>query len=158
MMIYFKVCVYLNLQRIKSGRIFTERLAVVSLAGRSPVSFFVLLFSIGGCLNILHWASHWFSGKESSCQCRRHRFDLWVRKILWRRKWQPTPGFVPGKAHGQRSLVGYGPWCCKRIGHDLVTKQQQTFWIVSLQLICNGQFYVPIWLSYSSQLLNQTLI
>ena len=79
-------------------------------------------------------------------------------RFPWRRKWQPTPGFLPGKAHGQRSLVGYGPWCCKRIGHDLVTKQQQTFWIVSLQLICNGQFYVPIWLSYSSQLLNQTLI
>lgn len=48
MMIYFKVCVYLNLQRIKSGRIFTERLAVVSLAGRSPGSFFVLLFYIWG--------------------------------------------------------------------------------------------------------------
>ena len=48
MMIYFKVCVYLNLQRTKSGRIFTERLAVVSLAGRSPGSFFVLLFYIWG--------------------------------------------------------------------------------------------------------------
>ena len=47
MMIYFKVCVYLDLQRIKSGRIFTERLAVVSLAGRSG-SFFIVLFSIWG--------------------------------------------------------------------------------------------------------------
>ena len=34
----------------------------------------------------------------------------WVRKILWRRKWQPTPVFLPGKSHGQRSLVGYSPW------------------------------------------------
>ena len=33
-----------------------------------------------------------------------------VGKIPWRRKWQPTPVFLPGKSHGQRSLVGYGPW------------------------------------------------
>ena len=31
----------------------------------------------------------------------------------WRRKWQPTPIFLPGKSHAQRSLVGYGPWGCK---------------------------------------------
>ena len=36
------------------------------------------------------------SGKESTCQCRRHGFDPWVGKILWRRKWQPTPVFLPG--------------------------------------------------------------
>ena len=33
----------------------------------------------------------------------------WVGKIPWRRKWQPTPVFVPGESHGQRSLVGYSP-------------------------------------------------
>ena len=37
-------------------------------------------------------------------------FDLWVRKIPWKRKWKPTPVFLPGKSHGQRSLVGYSPW------------------------------------------------
>ena len=37
-------------------------------------------------------------------------FDPWVRKIPWRRKWQPTPVFSPGKSHGQRSLVGLRPW------------------------------------------------
>ena len=42
-------------------------------------------------------------------QCRRHRFDPLVRKIIWKRKWQPTPGFVPGEPHGQRSLAGYSP-------------------------------------------------
>jgi len=36
-------------------------------------------------------------------------FDPWVGKIPWRRKWQPTPVFVPGESHGQRSLVGYSP-------------------------------------------------
>ena len=55
----------------------------------------------------------WLSGKESACQCSRHRFDSWVGKIPWRRKWQPTPVFLPGKSHRQRSLVGYGPWGCK---------------------------------------------
>ena len=33
--------------------------------------------------------------------------------ICWRRKWHPTPVFLPGKSHGQRSLVGYSPWGCK---------------------------------------------
>ena len=46
-------------------------------------------------------------------QCRRPRFDPWVRKIAWRREWQPTPVFWPGKFHGQRSLAGYSPWGCK---------------------------------------------
>ena len=35
------------------------------------------------------------------------------QKIPWRRKWQPTSVFLPGKSHGQRSLVGYSPWGCK---------------------------------------------
>ena len=41
----------------------------------------------------------------------------WVRKIPWRRKWQPTPVFLPGRARGQRSLAVYGPWS-HRVGHD----------------------------------------
>ena len=49
----------------------------------------------------------WLSGKESACRCRRHEFDPWSRKISWRRKWQSTPVFLPGKSHGQRKLVGY---------------------------------------------------
>ena len=39
-------------------------------------------------------------------QCRRPKFNPWVGKIPWRRKWQPTPVFLPGKSHGQRSLEG----------------------------------------------------
>ena len=45
--------------------------------------------------------------------------------IPWRRRWQPTPVFLPGKSHRQRSLAGYSSWGNKRIGHELVTKQQQ---------------------------------
>ena len=56
------------------------------------------------------------SGKESACQCRRHKrcgFNPRARKIPWNRKWQPAPVFLPGKFNGQRSLVGYYPWGCK---------------------------------------------
>ena len=40
-------------------------------------------------------------------------FNPWVRKILWRRAWQPTPVFLPGESHGQRSLAGHSSWACK---------------------------------------------
>ena len=53
------------------------------------------------------------SGKESPCQCgrpKRFRFDRWVWKIPWSRKWQPAPVFLLGESHGQRSLVGYSAW------------------------------------------------
>ena len=57
----------------------------------------------------------WLSGKESTCQCRRHRFDPWVRKISWRRKWQSIPVFLPGKSNRQRSLAGYSACGCKEL-------------------------------------------
>ena len=52
-------------------------------------------------------------GKESTCQCRRHRFDPLVRKIPWKRKWHSIPVFLPVKSHGQRSLLSYSPWSWK---------------------------------------------
>ena len=54
----------------------------------------------------------WLKRKRICLQCRRHKrcgFDPWVRKIPWRRKWQPTPVFLPRKSRGQRSLEGYSP-------------------------------------------------
>ena len=50
---------------------------------------------------------------RSTCYGRTHRFNPWFGKIPWRRKWQPTPVFLPGKSHGQRNLVIYSPWCLK---------------------------------------------
>ena len=41
----------------------------------------------------------------------RFSFDPCVGKILWRKAWRPTPVFLPGESHGQRTLVGYSPWC-----------------------------------------------
>ena len=46
---------------------------------------------------------------------RKPRFDPLVGKVLWRREWQPTPVFLPGEAHGQRSLAGYSPWDHKEL-------------------------------------------
>ena len=52
----------------------------------------------------------WRTGKESTCQGRRHGFDPWVGKIPWGRAWQLPPVFLPGKSQGQRSLVGCHLW------------------------------------------------
>ena len=52
--------------------------------------------------------------------------DPRVGKIPWRRKWQATPGFLPGKSHGQRSLVGYNAWRYKRVRHDWATEHTHT--------------------------------
>ena len=60
----------------------------------------------------LPWWPRW---KRICLQCRRPEFDPWVRKIPWRREWQPTPVFLPGEFHGQRS------------SHNWATKQRQFY-------------------------------
>ena len=55
------------------------------------------------------------ASKVSACNAGRCRFDSWVRKSSWRRKWQSTPVFLPEKSHGERSLVGYSPWGHKEL-------------------------------------------
>ena len=57
-----------------------------------------------------------------------HGFDPCIWKIPWRRAWQPTPVFLPGESHGQRSLVGYSPWSRKRLGHYWATKTANIRW------------------------------
>ena len=68
--------------------------------------------------------------KVSCLQCRRPGFNPWVGKILWRRKWQPTPVLLPGEPHGQRSTVGCSPWGRK----ESVMTERLPF--PSLQNIC----------------------
>ena len=61
---------------------------------------------------VIHGFPGGTSGKEPTCQCRKHRrcsFDPWIKKIPWGRAWQPTPVFLPGESHGQRNLAGYSP-------------------------------------------------
>ena len=82
-------------------------------------SFFQMLWPINhlvykrncpvGYFLVMVWASRLLSGQEPAYQCRIYRFSPWVRKIPWRRAWQPTPVFLPGESHGQRSLAGYSP-------------------------------------------------
>ena len=48
--------------------------------------------------------------KKICLQCRRPKVDPWVGKITWRRVWEPTPAFLPGEFHRQRSLAGYSLW------------------------------------------------
>ena len=77
---------------------------------------------------ILNGLPKWHSGKESSCLRRRRKrwgFNSGVGKILWSRKWQPTPVFVPGKLHGQRSPVGYSPGGHKQL--DIIEHTQIIF-------------------------------
>ena len=71
----------------------------------SIVTFYHWEISIN---NWTHQLPRWYSGKESTWQCRRW-FDPWGGKIPWRRKWQPTPVFLPEKVHGERRLAGYRP-------------------------------------------------
>ena len=77
------------------------------------------------------------NGKEPACQCRRRErcgFDSWVGKIPWRRAWQPTPVFLPGESHGQRSRVGCSSWGRKEVDTIEVTQQQQQY-LIHISLI-----------------------
>ena len=80
----------------------------------------------------LRW---WLSGKEPTHQFRRYGFDLWVEKIPRRRKWQPTPVFLSGESHAQRSLAGYSPWGCKESGMTERTHNNQTLVFIEHFLI-----------------------
>ena len=68
---------------------------------------FVLIMSKG-----LPW---WLRQLSICLQCGRPRFNPWVGKVSWRREWQPTPVFLPGKSPGPRGLVSYSPWSRKEL-------------------------------------------
>ena len=61
---------------------------------------------------------------------RRHRFNPWVSKIPWKREWLPTPVFLPGESHGQKSLVGYSQWGHKELD---MTERLSTHLSLSIQ-------------------------
>ena len=62
------------------------------------------------CKHIVKDFSGGSDGKESARNAGDPWFDPWVRKIPWKRAWQPTLVFLLGESHGLRSLVGYSPW------------------------------------------------
>ena len=107
-----------------------------------------LLFVFFLMISILSGLPRYCSGKESACRCRRCRrqgFDPWVRMIRWRRKWQPTPVFLPRKFHGQRSRASYSPWS-HRVRHDwaLITSLLP-FWVVVGGIALWFWFAFPWW-------------
>ena len=106
---------------------------------KDKVALFIRMFTLGALNHLagnpnslrppsfeeakLHW--EYFpggtSGKEHTCQCRRHkrhRFDPWVGKIPWRRAWQPTPVFLPGESPWTEEPDGLQSIELQRVGHD----------------------------------------
>ena len=104
------------------------------------------------CMQMLYHLSHqqrpmfvymcglprWHGDKEPACQCKRRKrrgFDPCVRKIPWRRKWKPTLVSLPGKFHGQRSLVGYIQSIgSKRVRHD--SAHTHTEYVCTTESLC----------------------
>ena len=79
------------------------------------------IYSLVSLVTFIAGLPWWLSGKESACQCRRCGFDPWVRKIPWRRKWQPTAVFLPGES----------PWTeepCGATTHG-VSEWDMTWWL-----------------------------
>ena len=87
---------------------------------------------------VQHYCRCGFDSQESACNAdRRPGFDPWGGKIPWRREWQPTPVFLPGEFHGQRSLADYSPQ-----GHkELDMTEYNTFHTVQYNLI-SYLFYI----------------
>ena len=114
------------------------------------------------------------SGKEPACQCRRCkncRFNPWVGQIPWRRAWQPTPIFLPGESHGQRSLEGYSPWGHRESDMTEATQHAPTVYVTVWMLYLNKntksninkffkQFYVflPLNLYFNSTFLQNIIL
>ena len=83
------------------------------------------------------------SGKEPTCQCRRYKrrqFDPWVGKIPWKGAWQPTPVFLPGESHGQRSLVA----TVHRSAESDTAEQLSTCSTMIIVPVINDRLRVPV--------------
>ena len=107
----------------------------------------------------------WLRWYSVCLQCGRPGFDPWVEKIPWRRKWQPTPVYLPGKFHGLRRLVGYSSWGCKESDTTellhftslhflfLLSKFEKTKWKYWHGSVCS-KLQKPIQITLSAQLGN----
>ena len=111
---------------------------------------FWYLYIIWNPVGSPHGLPMWLSGKEPACQCRRRGFDPWVRKILWRMKWQPTPVSLPGETL-DRGAWCYRPWGRKRVGHDSATKREHQqvvniHFLNKISVIIASDFSFSVWL------------
>ena len=99
-----------------------------------PVTAYEVYSSLDTVKRLPWWLRWW-----SVClQFRTPVFNPWVKKMPWRRKWQPTPVLLPGKFHGKGSLVSYSPWG-RRVGHNWATSLQELFGILCLSYTLNWQ-------------------
>ena len=103
------------------------------------------------------WIPRWLCGKGSACQCRSHSFNPCFWKMPWRRKWQTTLVFLPGKSHGQRSLAGYNnPWDHKRVRYNYRLKQQQICMYSHILLLLHLFVSILIIIEYQVSIRHQT--
>ena len=88
---------------------------------KEKLAFFMYIYNKDGF-------SSGSDGKRICLQRRRLEVSPWFGKIPWRREWLPTPVFLPGESHGQRSLVDYSPWGRKELDttEGLSTAQHST--------------------------------
>ena len=78
--------------------------------------------------------------KKIHLQCRRSRFDPWVGKIPWRREWLPTPVFLLGEFHGQKTLVGLQSMGSQTVGQDITSHQTESLSSKNPQTINAGRY------------------
>ena len=84
----------------------------------------------------------WLKGWGIRLQCGKPRFDPWVGKIPWRRDWQPTPVFLPGEFHRQRSLAGYSPWGGRESDTTGRLSTHMIFFREKLPFLCNPEYFL----------------
>ena len=119
-------------QLVVSGSLCLIGMRVCACCGGGDVLILPLLVLLAGNWKLLKVDER---GKKSNLLCAwrihigmkssKDSQARWGIYIIWRMKWQPTPVFLPGKSHGQRSLAGHSSWSLKRVGHELVTKQRE---------------------------------
>ena len=117
-----------NKQQIKRSQTKKQRIHTVPRLFTSLYLFLLVCIKLSG-------VSWWLRWKNICSQCRRPRFDPWVRKIPWRRERQPSPVFLPGELYRQTSLVGCSSWGCKGL--------DKTEWLTVLllsKLVMNNSF------------------
>ena len=101
------------------------------------------------------------SGKEPTCQCRRHKrceFDPWVGKIPWRRAWQTTPIFLPGESPWKEETGGLWSMGLERVRHDLSNLEHLQVWLHNSRTQPNWKCRAPCskdWGKMSLKLLNR---
>ena len=90
---------------------------------------------------LLQGLPRWLSGKEPACRFRRlkrHGLNSCIGKIRWRRKWQPTPVFLPRESYGQRSLAGYSPQGCTKSDATEATQHTHILYYVRHERMSQG--------------------